>query len=175
MIKTILSIDPSTSCGFALYLYDQKKNALNLIYSCVVDGSLLKIGRFAAILIKITHPDEMYIEDYLFNKFTRNGANVNVEIRGILKWLYEDIMGREATVMGIGEWTKLATGNGRAKKKDVIVALQTLGVECNYSFVNHRLLKFRDDESDAIAIGYAGIIQKYGRPELHDYRPHRSK
>ena len=174
MTKIIISIDPALSCGIAIFILNEATASLYLIYSCVVSGDLHRICNFAKFLYTITGDDtELYIEDYVFSKLKCNGANVNSEIRGILKWLYEETTGNKPTVMAIGGWKKLITGKGNASKQYVKEAIEKFGIDCEYSNENGKLLKFKFDESDAIGIGMAGTKTRWIK--FYNLRPPHCK
>ena len=172
MSKLIFSIDPSTSTGLAMFVLNEKTKVLTLIQSAVVAGTMDEIGVVIRECCVRFKPDEVYIEDYMFQMRARQGANVNSEIRGMIKWLVKDNLGYYPTVLKIGTWKKLATGSGRADKAMIKASMEALGFECNRSLVNGKYLKWRDDESDAIAMGIAGLHGRWGAVE--DFRPSRA-
>lgn len=167
----VLAVDPSTSTGIAVFYINNDR--ISLVFSGVIKGSRDVLGRKFVQIVKTLNPDEMYIEDYFASGGAVNGMCLNMEIRGMFKWIFNCITGRDAVEMNIGHWKKLATGDGKADKDDVIAALEERLIRCDYSFIDGKYKNFCNDESDAIGIGIAATIER--GTTLVDEREHREK
>lgn len=152
-MKTVLALDVATKTGHALRRADGR------IESGVIDLSMrkgetsghrwLKLNRWLVDL-HACHPlDEVHFEDCVI--LSGPGQTQTARVYGGFVATLEAFCARRdipTTLHRIGTWKKLFTGNGAAKKPEIIAVCQQLGFK-----------PADDNEADAIGILHVAIRQ----------------
>lgn len=181
MTTTILSIDPATCTGWAMFEIDRQAEtvtlkeygAVEVDKRAVLEGDrMLSLRHQVAALIDRQTPEHVHIETYFFNRRTCNGSDVNVLLRGaIYQLLCERKIGY--TLHAPTHWKKFIGGTAVPRKSDIekfgkaragkAYIAAALGAKFGIHFPSHtriggRRLTFKSDISDAVGIGLYGIL-----------------
>ena len=178
---TILSIDPATCTGWALFEIDEHSQtvtlkdygALEVDKTAELEGhKMLSLRHQVAAILDRQPPEHVHIETYFFNRRTCNGSDVNVLLRGAIYQLLCE-RGIGYTLHAPTHWKKFIGGTAVPRKTDIAKFGKTraakayiaaaLGSKYGIFFPSHtriggRRLTFKWDISDAVGIGLYGIL-----------------
>ena len=104
-------------------------------------------------------PDHAFIEPFFGHG--RQGDPISYKLRAVIEM---ELASRNIDYAEVApqRWKKEITGDGKAEKRTVKEAVEQL-MGCSFPerlFIRRKWLKFRDDASDATAIGLGGMLQR---------------
>lgn len=196
MSRTVLSVDPASCTGWALFDVDGSGHAsLRQFGAMEVDkGAESEGSRMLSLrnqLIALLEPLEAppvhaHIESFFFNRRTCNGSEINVVLRAAIYQLLAE-RGIPYTLHGPSHWKKFIAGTSVPRKSDVAKfgkgkaakAYIQQALEDRYAIffpthtrIHGRRLQFKTDISDAVGIGIYGMSAAHPglRVAPHDAR-----
>lgn len=179
-IKYILSIDPATSTGWAIFeVHDgvtTKKDHGIIVFTHNSEGELMsKIYKWVTHVCKKFGIKYIALENYFFSSRAKQGANINLYIRGAMMMASHDL-GIPYDIINITDWkyhicgTKRPTkeliarmpgktAKTRREKANKEMVREAIRDRWNFQLSSHmvsesgNLVTTKSDELDAIAIG----------------------
>lgn len=179
-MPTVLSIDPATSTGWAIFNINNrnvtKVDHGIMVFNHVTEGDLMsKIYKWVTHVCEKFEVSHVALENYFFSSRAKQGANINLYIRGAIMMAANDLK-LPYDIINITDWKYYICGTKRASKELIArmpgksaksrrekankeMVREAIRDRWNFELASHmvssagNLVTTKSDELDAIAIG----------------------
>ena len=169
----LLCIDPASTSGWCvleLTVEQSVKHHRLLAWGVIIstgDNEQRKLQCFSkqlCALIDHYKPIEIVTESYMFSRFKCNGALLNAYFRVAILLAANDT---EVTFVNVGDWKRFVCGKcGLKATKEQVQCALNVSHDCKFPDkvrhpVSGRLVKFKHDVSDALALVIYHVAQRH--------------